>query len=209
MPEKLSKTEKINGLRTKILKKVVYKQIKGEYIMYEVQVKIESISPLLMNRFSEETAEEVVKRVTGRPVQPEIALSLYVLPDGTIYQPAAHIEASFIKAAANFKITGKAKKTYKELAKSSIFVEPDAIAHDIQEYAIDKRPVVNPTTRGRVMRSRPILNNWSLRFTIKVLDDQFPREVVKSILDYAGRAVGIGDYRPRFGRFMVTEWRVV
>lgn len=177
--------------------------------MYEVQVKIESVSPLLMNRFAEETAEEVIKRVTGKPVIPEIAVSLYVLPDGTIYQPATHIEGAFIKAAANFKITGKGKKTYKDLAKSSIFVEPDAIVHEIQEYAIDKRPVVNPTTRGRVIRARPILNQWALKFRIKVLDDQFPREVVKSVLDYAGSSVGIGDYRPRFGRFMVTEFGLV
>lgn len=177
--------------------------------MYEVQVSIEGISPLLMNRFAEDTAEDVIKRVTGKPVQPEIAVSLYVLPDGTIYQPATHIEGAFIKAAANFKITGKGKKTYKDLAKSSIFVEPDAIAHEIQEYGIDKRPVVNPTTRGRVIRARPILNEWALKFRIKVLDDQFPREVVKVILDYAGSSVGIGDYRPRFGRFIVTEFNLI
>ena len=177
--------------------------------MYEVQVKIESVSPLLMNRFAEETAEEVIKRVTGKPVQPEIAVSLYILPDGKIYQPATHIEGAFIKSAANFKITGKGKKTYKDLAKSSIFVEPDAIVHEIQEYGIDKRPVVNPTTRGRVIRARPILNKWALSFRIKVLDNQFPREVVKSILDYAGSSVGIGDYRPRFGRFMVTNFNLI
>lgn len=177
--------------------------------MYEIQVSVEGISPLLMNRFAEETAEEVIKRVTGKPVQPEVAVSLYILPDGTIYQPATHIEGAFIKAAANFKITGKGKKTYKDLAKSSIFVEPDAIAHKIQEYDIDKRPVVNPTTRGRVIRARPILNKWALSFRIKVLDDQFPREVVKSVLDYAGSSVGIGDYRPRFGRFIVTEFNLI
>jgi len=176
--------------------------------MYEIQVTIEGISPLLMNRFAEEKAEEVIKRVTGKPVPEEIAVSLYILPDGKIYQPATHIEGAFIKAAANFKITGKGKKTYKDLAKSSIFVEPDAIVHEIQEYGIDKRPVVNPTTRGRVIRARPILNNWKLSFKIKVLDDQFPREVVKSILDYAGSSVGIGDYRPRFGRFMVTAFNI-
>lgn len=177
--------------------------------MYEVEVKIESVSPLLMNRFAEETAEDVIKRVTGKPVQPEIAVSLYILPDGKIYQPATHIEGAFIKAAANFKITGKGKKTYKDLAKSSIFVEPDAIVHEIQEYGVDKRPVVNPTTRGRVIRARPILNKWALSFRIKVLDNQFPREVVKSVLDYAGSSVGIGDYRPRFGRFMVTEFKLI
>lgn len=177
--------------------------------MKEYDVKIESISPLLMNRFAEEKAEEVIKRVSGVRVPEEVAVSLYILPDGKIYQPASHIEATMIKAAANFNITGKGKKTYKDLAKSSIFVEPDAIIHEIQTYDIDKRPVVNPTTRGRVIRARPILREWALNFKLKVLDDQFPREVVKSILDYAGTAVGIGDYRPRFGRFIVTKFELL
>lgn len=176
--------------------------------MYEVKVSVEGISPLMMNRFAEEKAEDVIKRVTGVRVPEDIAVALYILPDGKIYQPATHIEGAFIKAAADFKITGKGKKTYKDLAKSTIFVEPDAIIHEIQEYGIDKRPVVNPTTRGRVIRARPILNKWSLSFRIKVLDDQFPREVVKSILDHAGARVGVGDYRPRFGRFMVTMFEV-
>lgn len=174
--------------------------------MKEFSVKIESISPLLMNRFAEDTAEDVIKRVTGVKVPQDVAVSLYILPDGTIYQPASHIEASMIKAAANFNITGKGKKTYKDLAKSSIFVEPDAIPHLIQNYEVDKRPVVNPVTRGRIIRARPILKEWALEFRLKVLDDQFPTEVIKSILDYAGTAVGIGDYRPRFGRFMVTKF---
>lgn len=174
--------------------------------MKEYDVTIEGISPLLMNRFAEEKAEEVVKRVTGVRVPEEVAVSLYILPDGKIYQPASHVEASMIKAAANFNITGKGKKTYKDLAKSSIFVEPDAIIHEIQTYDIDKRPVVNPVTRGRVIRARPILREWVLNFRIKVLDDQFPKEVVKNILDYSGSAVGIGDYRPRFGRFIVTKF---
>jgi hypothetical protein len=32
---------------------------------------------------------------------------------------------------------------------------------------------------------------------------------VKEILDYAGRFVGIGDYRPKYGRFQVTQWNKV
>ena len=36
-----------------------------------------------------------------------------------------------------------------------------------------------------------------------------PVEVVKSALDDAGREAGIGDYRPRFGRFIVTSFKEV
>lgn len=163
--------------------------------MKEFGVKIVSISPLLMNRFAEEKAEDVINRVSGVKVPEEIAVALYILSDGTIYQPASHIEASIIKAAANFNMAGKGKK--KDLTNSGIFVEPDEIPHLIQKYEIDRRPVVNPVTKNRIIRARPILKEWALEFKLQVLDDQFPPEIIKSVLDYAGTAVGIGDHRPR------------
>jgi hypothetical protein len=41
---------------------------------------------------------------------------------------------------------------------------------------------------------------------IETLDEQLPVSAIKEILDYAGK-VGLGDYRPRFGRFIVTEFK--
>jgi hypothetical protein len=46
-----------------------------------------------------------------------------------------------------------------------------------------------------------------LRFTINILEEQLPVEAVRKILEYAGRYVGIGDFRPRFGRFEVIEFQ--
>lgn len=176
--------------------------------MKEVEVKIEGVSPLLMHRFSEEKKEDKSKVVTGAgDYSNDAEMALYKLPDGTIYTPATHIEGALMKAASNFQIVGKGKKTYKDLAKSALFVTPDAIAHLQPVWVEDKRAVVVPSTRGRVVRSRPRFDAWSLKFTIKILDKQFPKEVVKQILDYAGNNVGIGDFRPRFGRFMVTEFK--
>ena len=57
------------------------------------------------------------------------------------------------------------------------------------------------------MRIRPRLDDWSLTFTLTCIEDQVDAEALKMILDYAGRAVGIGDYRPRFGGFAVTQFR--
>jgi hypothetical protein len=36
-----------------------------------------------------------------------------------------------------------------------------------------------------------------------------PVEVLKSALDDAGREGGLGDMRPRMGRFIVTEFKVM
>jgi hypothetical protein len=59
-----------------------------------------------------------------------------------------------------------------------------------------------------VMRTRPIFRSWQLPISLdvnkSVLD---PKEVVQA-LHFAGEQVGLGDWRPRFGRFEVTGVKV-
>jgi hypothetical protein len=73
---------------------------------------------------------------------------------------------------------------------------------------LDIRPVV--VNRARVTRIRPAFKpGWKLSFVTNILDDELPANMVHDILALAGKAVGIGDYRPKFGRFMVTHFEVV
>lgn len=143
---------------------------------------------------------------------------LYV-KDGMVVQPSCHFEGSMIKAAAGFKITGKRGKTYKDLFQANVVVDPLDIPHNIavpeeldcdadKVLYLDMRPVI--IQRSRVVRLRPTFKpGWELSFTINILDDEVPFQMVNDILVQAGKAVGIGDYRPRFGRFMVTKFELV
>lgn len=134
---------------------------------------------------------------------------LYTLPDGRIYQPAEHILRSMVKAAVNFKIGGRGRKTYKDIVLSSVFITPDAIPHKHQEWVEDKRSVVIRATRGRIMRCRPKFNKWGLEFDLTTTEEQIDKQTLNQILSYAGQYVGIGDYRPRFGGFIVTRFEEV
>ena len=58
--------------------------------------------------------------------------------------------------------------------------------------------------QNKVMRTRPVFMKWSLKFTVQFLDDVMNEAQVREILTHAGRLVGIGDYRPKFGRFEVA-----
>ena len=59
--------------------------------------------------------------------------------------------------------------------------------------------------RNRVMRTRPHFADWSARFDLTVLDEELEPESVTTFLAAAGRYVGIGDFRPKFGRFSVLR----
>lgn len=175
----------------------------------KIHVKIEGIRPLLQNKFPDETFEIEAKSRTriGSLKTDNAEDKLYRLPDGTIYQPAEHILRCLVKAATNFRIGGKRKKTYKDLIQSSVLITPEAIPHKNQHWTIDKRSVVIPATKGRMMRYRPRFDKWALEFDLEVLEEQIDVETIKRILDYAGHNIGIGDYRPRFGGFIVTEFK--
>jgi hypothetical protein len=144
--------------------------------------------------------------------------SLYVY-NGQVYQPANHFELSMTKAAVGFKVQGKRGKTYKDLFAANLFIDPEKILFGIAEpeeldtdadkpLYLDMRPVV--IQRARVVRLRPAFSpGWKLSFKINIIDDELPAGILQDVLTLAGKAVGIGDYRPKFGRFSVSHFEVV
>lgn len=190
--------------------------------MYTVSVSVKGTAPLLQHRFPMPELAEMSKgghkHSGAKDYSEEWREYFYSNGDGEIYQPATHFEGALIKAAVNFKITGKRGKTYKDLFKSAVFVNPEMIPHGVkipdeltadadEQLYLDVRPVV--IQRSRIVRIRPAFSKgWELNFEIEVIDEQLHSELVQDVLVYAGKSVGIGDYRPRMGRFNVTHFEV-
>ena len=173
--------------------------------MKEYQVVIKDVAPLLQNKIEEmETGEK--KRGEGRDNPERCKEKLYMVGK-VICQPAICVESAMIKTSADLKFKGR--KSYKDLFKGNVFVKPDMIKHKIQKWEVHQSTVVIPSTKGRVNRYRPIFKNWELEFVIMVLDDRIETDVLKLALDEAGRTTGIGDWRPRYGRFVVTKFQEV
>lgn len=57
----------------------------------------------------------------------------------------------------------------------------------------------------RVIRTRPMFMTWGLKFKIHYNPDLVDRRTVLRFVEKAGAEVGLGDWRPRFGRFTVSE----
>lgn len=156
---------------------------------------------MLFNRFPEEdSGGRQKRRVLSKEEQAE--RSLYKRRNGELYQPADHILGALTKAAVNFRLEGK--KTFKDVIRASVFVEPEKILHGTKKYEVDWRPVV--INRSRVMKGRGRLDKWSLEFSLTCIDGRVTEETMKDILTYAGAFCGIGDFRPRFGRFIIEKW---
>lgn len=196
--------------------------------MYKVFARIQGTSPLLQHAFGSAAMESLTEEAKARTGQVDYSLewmtTMYAGSDGYLYQPATHIEGALQKAASAFKVKGKAGKTFKDAVKAYAYVAPE------QPHLLwNGQPIPTPTKhllesptealsvsimrvkvqRAAVARSRLMVNpGWELEFAIDVIDAQLPQAVVKEALIEAGRAVGIGDYRPRYGRFNVVSFEV-
>ena len=73
---------------------------------------------------------------------------------------------------------------------------------------IDSRSVV--VQRNRIMRTRlRIPCGWTAQVNLTLDDSIMDLEELKNILIDAGRRVGTGDYRPKFGRFFLRDLEII
>jgi hypothetical protein len=133
--------------------------------------------------------------VAADPIS-EVEAALYREEDGVIYQPAVHIERALDEAAAQLGLP----------TRGALFVQPDRIRHEEQRYVVDGRPVVEDGVR--LMRHRARFDAWALCFEIVILNGRLREDTLRALVDQAGRYVGIGEHRPRCGRFVVTTWEI-
>jgi hypothetical protein len=191
--------------------------------MYRVRIVVEGTNRgLLMHKFSTKATAEVeakVKRSTRQSTTPaeEAEDFAYRLDPkegeekGQLCLPAEHFLGSLIGAGSSLQVKGKGKKTYKDAFKGQVDIDPDYIpltsvdGKPLHSYTIDSRPVRNPSTKGRIIRHRPHLQDWRAAFDVMVQDDHIPVEVLQAGLEEAGRSKCVGDYRPRFGSFRIVS----
>lgn len=177
----------------------------------KIQVKVQGISPLLMNRFRDESIGGKIKKRTGAVAEDDITDKLY-LYDETPHIPAVYFRNCIVEAGKQFKIVGKNRSTYSKLLGSTIEVFPEMIKL-IGSYKPYRIAAVNPTTKGRMMTERPRFDSWNCEFTIILNDESLDPSIINEILTHAGIYVGVGDWRPdkkgTFGKYMITSFREV
>lgn len=181
--------------------------------MKKYEVEISGITPLLQNK-PEEYGFDVqwVEKTASADWEKEALQKIYRTADGKIYQPSEHIWRAIIEAGKKIRMKGSGKATYSKVFGSMISVSPDVLIHEYQDFEIFKKLVVIPSTKGRVMRYRPMLKDWKLCFFVEA-EDEIQSSVIKEALEIGGKYSGIGDWRPEkkgvFGKFQVTSFHEV
>jgi hypothetical protein len=195
--------------------------------MYKIDCTIRGTKELIQHGFNQVQLDQIQKSSKRLKVDysMEWLTTMYVTDRGFLYQPATHIESAMQKAAASFKIKGQRTKTWTMPIKAYVYVTPTQIIHlrdgqpvrapdekllrqPLETMWVDVRRVV--VQRASVARSRlMIASGWELNFQLEIHDDEITPDIIEPILVDAGFAMGIGDYRPRYGRFEIVRFELL
>lgn len=182
---------------------------------------IEGTTPMLQHRFDDAAEMEATSRkIHVKSVDPREAAEkcAYRNAQGALYFPGAGVARMLREAGASHKQRGS-RKSLKFVIPAAVLVSEDQIVlrdnegQPLTEFEVDSRPVVIPSTKGRVMRHRPRLNQWHAEFTLEIDDDMLEPTLIHQLLIEGGSKNGLGDYRPEkggpFGKFQVVSWAIL
>lgn len=134
--------------------------------------------------------------------------SAYYDSDIGPYIPAINLEACIAEAAKATK-QGKLVKQALTVLTDKVSLQYDG-PRDLDKMYGDGSTVfvdvrgVNVAGR-KLMRARPLFLKWEAQFEVGFMGDLIDAQDVVRIVEHAGRVIGVGTYRPRFGRFQVDS----
>ena len=186
----------------------------------EISIRLEGIRPILMHNVRLANPLDPytrrLKEVTSKKKKTDEDLaviswleargSAYETADGLLAIPADNLWRCMYDAATAFKLGTKIKRALIPLTD----IEPlylDGQTRNVEDHLnaghIDVRAV--QVARARTMRSRPIIDApWTVTHRFEMMTDELDYDDLQKVLDRAGRLVGIGDFRPRYGTFTAT-----
>lgn len=165
-----------------------------------------------LNEFAQRMKEISSKRVKTEDDHRRLAdieweAGLYMDADGNVCMPSENIHKCLQEGAKKSKL-GKQFD-------AGVYMPPDRFEFPLlidgktrkamplrkdRQFTLRKLVIVN---RARIPRERPRFPIWSIEVELLFAPDVINEKSVIRAAEDAGRLVGLGDYRPRYGRFNV------
>lgn len=190
-------------------------------IPYVATVQIKGIAPLLFHRWSNEAVAEKASAAKGSAAKKTDNVDSYVYRDenGIISLPGIYLRGSICdpkNGAAKYRQDPRSpRKSALDLYKAGVIpltvqapiTTAAGVPAETWDFLDAQRVMVQ---RNGVTRVRPaFLTGWTASIDLQVLTPEYiPPTELLSVLNDAGRLVGVGDFRPTYGRYLVTKFDV-
>jgi hypothetical protein len=172
-------------------------------------VTIEGVAPILFHRWSNEDVETKGNAAKGSRTKKTDNVESYVyrLPNGHIGLPGEYLRQAIIAAAKYRQDPRSSRKSAMDLFKAGVvsLTELADLGKKDWDY-LDKRRVT--IQRSAITRTRPaFLTGWRAEFDLQVgLPEYIDSGMLLEVIGAAGRFVGLADFRPTYGRFVVVKF---
>lgn len=176
---------------------------------YIVEATIVGTANYLFHRWSCDAVAEKAKAKKGSAAKKSDNVESYVYRDekGLLAIPGEAIRQSIIMSAKFRQDPRSPRKSAMDLYKAGVVTLTDVCSVGQKDWDfMDRRRVV--IQRSAVTRERPALRTgWKCTVQLQVLTPEYIAVAdLHDVLSQAGRLVGVGDFRPTFGRFRVESF---
>jgi hypothetical protein len=185
---------------------------------YTISVEIEGTADLLLHGWSVEAVAEKSAAKKGSAGKKTDNLESYVRRDerGVICIPSEYLRMSVVAAAKFRQDPRSPRKSASDLYKAGVVgltsLAPltNVVGETPKVWDFEDARRVQVQRNG-ITRVRPAFRTgWKATFLLGVLLPEYiPQQDLREVISQAGRLVGVGDFRPTFGRFSVTKFEVM
>ena len=179
-----------------------------------VKVRIQGTQPLLFHAWNNEAIAEKAAAKKGSETKKTDDLESYVYRNEKkqICLPSRYIIRAIVEAGRNFQDPRSSRKTAKDLVQGALMsdeiLSPVLVGgKPVKDWDyLDKQRVC--IMRSAITRTRPAFNKgWEAEFTlISQIPEHVNENFLRTLINNAGQLIGVGDFRPTYGRFQVVSW---
>jgi hypothetical protein len=178
-------------------------------IPYLVEVKLTGVAPLLFHRWSCDAVAEKAKAAKGSKAKKSDNVESYVYrnEEGELCLPGEYLRQSCLLAAKFRQDPRSPRKSAYDLYKAGVVSLTELASLGAKDWDyMDRRRVV--VQRNALTRERPAMRaGWTATIQLQVLTPEYIDETqLADVISNAGRLVGVGDFRPTFGRFRIERF---
>lgn len=178
---------------------------------YVMTVNIKGTADFLFHRWNCEEVEAKGKAAKNSAAKKTDNIESYVYrnDEGELCIPGEYVRQAIIHAAKYRQDPRSPRKSAMDLHKAGVIALTNLCSLGQKEWDYeDKRRVV--IQRSGVNRVRPAMKTgWEIECDLMInLPEYISQESLISVLNDAGRLIGLGDFRPTFGRFTVGGFKI-
>jgi hypothetical protein len=176
---------------------------------YTISVTIEGAADIMFHRWNSESVDEKARAAKGSKAKKSDDIESYVYRNdkGEISLPGEYLRMAIIGAAKYRQDPRSPRKSAMDLYKAGVVALTPLASLGSKEWDyLDTRRVM--IQRNGINRTRPAMKaGWQATFELLInLPEYIDRNSLRETIESAGRLIGLGDFRPTFGRFGIVAF---